>query len=209
LTNLPFEMPGVFCRGNLHMHSTMSDGALTAAAACAKYRDAGYDFVSITDHAMERYGFPITDTRTCRSDGFTTIIGAELHAGMSELGNLWHIVANGLPLDFDPRGIATGQELARKARDAGAFVTVAHPAWYTLSEADMASYVGVAQAIEVGNGVAGAMQDRYDSWYIADLAFQTIGKAIVAVEPSGGRTAPTASSAHPDRSRVASRTRRG
>ncbi|TVQ25381.1 MAG: phosphotransferase [Spirochaetaceae bacterium] len=171
MNNLPFDKPGAFYRGNLHTHSTRSDGAFSAVDVCGRYRAGGYDFVSITDHAMERYGFPITDTRSCRGDGFTTIIGAELHAGTSELGNLWHIVANGLPLDFDPRGIATGQEVARKARDAGAFVTVAHPAWYTLSEADIASFTGVAHAIEVGNGVAGAMQDRYDSWYIADLAF--------------------------------------
>ncbi len=108
MTNLPFDRPGHFYRGNLHMHSTVSDGALSVVDACAKYRDAGYDFVSITDHALERYGFPITDTRSCRAEGFTTIIGAELHAGQSELGNLWHIVANGLPLDFDPRGIESG-----------------------------------------------------------------------------------------------------
>lgn len=36
---------------------------------------------------------------------------------------------------------------------------------------------------------------------------RTIGKAIVAVEPSGGRTAPTATSAPADRCRVASRMR--
>ena len=82
---------------------------------------------------------------------------------------MWHILANGLPLDFDPKGFASGQELARAAGDLGAFVTVAHPAWYTLTENDVASYAGVAHAIEVGNGVAGALQDRYDSFYIAEL----------------------------------------
>lgn len=170
MTELPFALPGQFYRGNLHMHSTLSDGLLSVEDACEKYRAAGYHFVSITDHAMEQYGYPVTDTTAFRRDGFSTLIGAELHAGRTELGNLWHIVANGLPLDFDPRGSATGQELAARARDAGAFVTIAHPSYYGLTEADIASLAGIAHAIEVGNGYCLAMQDRFESWYIADLA---------------------------------------
>lgn len=171
MNSLPFDKPGRFFKGNLHMHSNCSDGALSVAEACAFYRTAGYDFVSITDHALERFDYPVTDTRSCREPGFTTIIGAELHAGHSEFGNFWHIVANGLPLDFDAQGYTSGQEIARKAREAGAFVAVAHPGWYMLTEADVASFAGIAHAIEVGNGVAGALQDRYDSFYIADLMF--------------------------------------
>lgn len=167
----PFSNPGRFYKGNLHMHSSHSDGALSVADVCEKYRSAGYDFVSVTDHALERFGFPVTDSSSCRGNGFTTIIGAELHAGASEFGHMWHILANGLPLDFDPRGFTSGQELARSARDSGAFVTVAHPAWYILSEEDVASYAGIAHAIEIGNGVAGALHDRYDSLYIAELMF--------------------------------------
>ena len=171
MNGLPFSKPGTFYKGNLHMHSQQSDGALSVREVCDKYRKAGYDFVSITDHALDRFKFPITDSRCCRQDSFTTIIGAELHAGTSELGYMWHILANGLPLDFDPKGFLSGQELARAARETGAFVTVAHPAWYTLTENDVASYAGIAHAIEVGNGVAGALNDRYDSFYIAELMF--------------------------------------
>lgn len=167
--DLPFDKPGRFYKGNLHMHSTNSDGAHSAEEVCRRYRSAGYDFISITDHALERYGYPVTDTRGYRENGFTTLIGAELHAGRSELGHLWHIVANGLPMDFDPSEASSGQEVARMARDAGAFVSIAHPAWYILTEDDIRSYHGIAHSIEVYNGTAGAMQDRYDSWYVTDL----------------------------------------
>ena len=36
--------------GALHLHTTHSDGALTPAALAAAARDAGYDFIAITDH---------------------------------------------------------------------------------------------------------------------------------------------------------------
>ena len=100
MTGLPFDLPGRFWRGNLHTHSDRSDGALSPQETAQVYRDAGYDFLAITDHFRPEYGFPMTDTRELRSDGFTTLIGAELHAPRTEVGQAWHILAAGLPLDF-------------------------------------------------------------------------------------------------------------
>ena len=37
-------------RGDLHTHTTRSDGAETPATVCANYRKKGYDFIAITDH---------------------------------------------------------------------------------------------------------------------------------------------------------------
>src|SRR5438128_974718 len=99
---LPFSSPGRFWRGNLHTHSTRSDGHLPPEQVCAFYREAGYDFLALTDHFLERYGYPLTDTRSYRTAEFTTLLGAELHTGQTELGQLWHILAVGLPLDFAP-----------------------------------------------------------------------------------------------------------
>ncbi|HVU14003.1 MAG TPA: hypothetical protein VHD90_22145, partial [Phototrophicaceae bacterium] len=62
MNSLPFDKPGRFYRGNLHTHSTRSDGRLSPELVCRFYREAGYDFLAITDHFMERYGYPITDT---------------------------------------------------------------------------------------------------------------------------------------------------
>ena len=37
-------------KGNLHTHTTFSDGRLPAEDVVARYRDLGYDFLAITDH---------------------------------------------------------------------------------------------------------------------------------------------------------------
>src|SRR5215470_1187629 len=116
-----FAAPGRFHKGNIHMHSTRSDGARSPEDACGVYRDAGYDFVSLTDHFLPNFGFPITDTRAFRTNRFTTILGAELHTPATSAGELWHIAGVGLPADFAPTLPGeTGPELAQRAADVGA-----------------------------------------------------------------------------------------
>src|SRR6266542_2552905 len=133
MKNLPFDNPGRFYRGNLHAHSTRSDGVVDIPGVIAAYRDHGYDFLSLTDHYLEKYSWPLVDTRQLRTDTFTTLIGAELHTSAITTGEPWHILAVGLPLDFPshPTSIS-GPELAGRAREAGAFVSIAHPHWYAL-----------------------------------------------------------------------------
>ncbi len=169
MTNLPFDKPGQFYRGNLHTHSTRSDGGLPPAEAIAAYRDHGYDFMALTDHFTENYGFPITDTREFRTNSFTTILGAELHAPRTEVGERWHIVAVGLPLDFTPTtSEETGPQLAARAAASGAFVGIAHPAWLGVSLADALS-IDAAHAIEIHNEGHTQDSDRGNGWYLADL----------------------------------------
>ncbi|MGR3700272.1 MAG: PHP domain-containing protein, partial [Roseovarius sp.] len=92
-----FSAPGRFWRGNLHTHSTRSDGVLPPEEVCRRYAAEGYDFMALTDHFVGRYDYPITDTRAYRSNRFTTLLGAELHSGALSNGELWHILAVGLP----------------------------------------------------------------------------------------------------------------
>lgn len=176
MRNLPFSQPGRFWRGNLHTHSTLSDGHLSPEAVCRFYREAGYDFLALTDHFLERYDYPIADTRPFRCKDFTTLIGAELHTGKTELGQLWHILSVGLPLDFAPnRPGETGPEIAARALEAGAFVAAAHPAWYGLTEGDVRS-LGPIHAIEVFNGTAVDHNDKPDSMYMLDLMLMRGGR---------------------------------
>jgi hypothetical protein len=179
-----FAAPGRFHRGNLHTHSTRSDGALEPAEVCRRYADEGYDFMALTDHFIGAYGYPIVDTKPHRRRGFTTIHGAELHSGAMANGELWHILAVGLPDDFVPsnspgfmpvEGQETGAEIAARARDAGAFVAVAHPQWSGLTLAD-ARMIEAAHAVEIYNHGCHAGCDRGDGFAIADL-LATEGKA--------------------------------
>jgi len=140
-----FSAPGQFYRGNLHTHSTLSDGALEPEEVCRRYKDEGYDFISLTDHLVGQFNYPIADTRPFRGDGFTTIIGAELHSGAQDNGELWHILAVGLPFDFEPSNTPnffahadqeSGPEIAARAVAAGAYVSIAHPQWSGLTQND-------------------------------------------------------------------------
>jgi hypothetical protein len=165
----PFSTPGRFWRGNLHTHSTRSDGHRSPEEVCTFYREAGYDFLALTDHFTEQYDFPLTDTRSYRTPEFTTILGAELHTGHTQMGHLWHILAVGLPLDFarySPQ--ENGQQIAARALEAGAFVAAAHPSWYGLTEEDILS-LGAIHAVEVYNGTAVDHNDKPDSWPLLDL----------------------------------------
>ena len=164
----PFSLPGRFWRGNLHTHLTLSDGARPVAAVVGYYKRAGYDFLMLSDHFLERFDYPITDTRPFRDETFTTILGAEIHAPAIGTGEMWHMVAAGLPLDFIPTsGTETGAELAARAADAGAFIGLAHPAWYHLSLEDAHS-IQSAHAIEIYNHGSALYSDRGDGFYLLD-----------------------------------------
>ncbi len=166
-TNI-FTTPGKFYRGNLHTHSTRSDGALDPQEVCRRYRAEGYDFIAVTDHFVGLFDYPITDTSNYREEGFSTILGAELHTGVMENGHIWHILAVGLPSNFTPpnapnfRSIKNSESaanIALRARDAGAFVTIAHPHWSGLTEADARS-ITAAHAVEIYNHGCAVDNDR-------------------------------------------------
>ncbi|WP_158971693.1 PHP domain-containing protein [Chachezhania sediminis] len=176
MTDKMFAAPGRFWRGNLHTHSNRSDGALDPAEVCRRYEAEGYDFLSLTDHFVGLFDYPITDTKAFRNNRFTTIPGAELHSGAMENGELWHILAVGLPEDFAPGnsphfrpvdGQETGAEIARRARDAGAFVAIAHPEWSGLTTED-ARTIEAAHAVEIYNHGCAIACDRPHGFYTLD-----------------------------------------
>ena len=183
-----FTALGRFWRGNLHTHSTNSDGVLPPAEVCRRYRAEGYDFLALTDHFVGLWGYPITDTLPYRADGFTTLLGAELHSGAMRNGELWHILAVGLPADFasslSPHftpvaGQETGAELARRAVKAGAFVAIAHPQWSGLTMEDMRE-LDAAHAVEVYNHGCAMGCDRPDGFALADQLL-TEGRPVTLI----------------------------
>lgn len=171
-----FSAPGRFWRGNLHTHSTRSDGILPPEEVCRRYRAEGYDFLALTDHFVGLWNYPITDTTGFRTEGFTTILGAELHSGAMANGELWHILAVGLPPDFAPSnsphfvpvpGQETAPEIAARAVAAGAFVAIAHPQWSGLTMEDARSLTA-AHAVEIYNHGCAMGCDRPDGFAVLD-----------------------------------------
>jgi len=154
-----FAKPGSFFRGNLHTHSNASDGALDAGEVCRRYAEAGYDFLCLSDHFVGVYGYPVTDTTGFRTNRFTTILGAEMHTHRMRNGEIWHILAVGLPAGFSPSDQEdwtvtedgeTGPDLARRCAEAGAFVAMTHPEWNGMTPED-ARLIDSAHAIEIYN----------------------------------------------------------
>ena len=170
MTTSFFTAPGQFYRGNLHTHSTRSDGALEPQEVCRRYQDAGYDFISLTDHFLGLYGYPITDTTPYHNENFTTLHGAELHCSAMDNGDMWHVVAVGLPTDFTPPNapyfrhfdsVETITSLTNRAAEAAAFIAIAHPHWSGLTEAD-ARRIPAAHAVEIYNHGCAIENDRGD-----------------------------------------------
>ncbi|NTT85774.1 CehA/McbA family metallohydrolase [Tabrizicola sp. SY72] len=183
-----FTAPGRFWRGNLHTHSTNSDGILPPQEVCRRYRAEGYDFLALTDHFVGIWNYPISDTTGYRTEGFTTILGAELHSGAMANGELWHILAVGLPPDFAPSnsphfvpvpGQETAGEIAARAVAAGAFVAIAHPQWSGLTMEDARS-VSAAHAVEVYNHGCAMGCDRPDGFAVLDQLL-TEGRRLTLV----------------------------
>ena len=190
-TTTPFSKPGQFWRGNLHGHSTRSDGHRGPADVCALYRAAGYDFISLTDHFLERYDWPLTEPPP--TPGLTTIRGAELHPTRDtmELGAPWHIVAVGLPADFAPTPPEeTGPELAARAAEAGAFVFAAHPQWFAMTERDMLALVA-AHAVEIFNAGCGEDNDTAESVNMLDQMLDR-GRRLFACATDDSHFVPNA-----------------
>ncbi len=63
-------------KGNLHCHTTASDGTLSPTELSAKSRAAGFDFLAITDH---RYWHPPLNDPLLREAGLTFLSGEEVH----------------------------------------------------------------------------------------------------------------------------------
>lgn len=164
-----FAAPGAFWRGNIHTHSNRSDGALPPEEVCRRYREAGYDFLCLSDHFLPQYGFPIVDTRPFRTNAFTTIPGAEIHAPANSHGETWHVLAAGLPEDFAPTGTdESGVALAARAKAAGAFVGIAHPQWSGLTAEDGRAMAPHAHAVEIWNTGCALESTRGDGTYLLD-----------------------------------------
>jgi hypothetical protein len=163
---------GRFFRGNLHCHSNRSDGVLEPEDVAAAYREAGYDFICLSDHLEAEYGWRVSDTRHLRDEGFTTLVGAELSsAPWAERETYWATAA-GLPLDFEAPPVDDRAEAIGRARDCGAFVVMLHPGLNNLplAAADGLPALDAVHAVEIYNhnmAMAG-LPDRAHGAYMLD-----------------------------------------
>src|SRR5215210_948966 len=162
---------GRFFRGNLHCHSNRSDGLPEPEEVVGAYRDAGYDFICLSDHFEAEYGWRITDTRPLRDESFTTIVGAELSSAAWTQRDCFWVTAAGLPVDFEAPPADDHAEAIRRAALVGAFVVMLHPGLNNLplAAAERLPGLDAVHAVEIYNhNLASALPAQANGAYMLD-----------------------------------------
>ena len=131
----------LWLRGNLHTHTTRSDGALSPEETIAAYAALGHDFLGLSDHNFA----PDLEGRDPR--GLILIPANEV------TGACGHILVLGSDAEFERS--AGQQEVIDAVRASGGMAVLCHPDWgghfnhYHLEE--LVGFTGYA-GIEIYNG---------------------------------------------------------
>jgi hypothetical protein len=126
-----FSAPGEWLRGNLHLHTTVSDGELSPQQAVDGYSEQGYDFLAITDHNI------VVDVDELDSRGMTLLHGLEIAPGGGDLGQTIHTVGIGAAGEWEKVEDEPSQDTWGRLSALTQFRFVAHPSWSSLVYADV------------------------------------------------------------------------
>lgn len=159
-----FEDGMPFFKGNLHCHSTLSDGELAPQEVVETYRSLGYDFLALTDHRRLSPGNHM--------DGEMLLLsGIEMDYWLE--GEALHIVGVGMGEEYaHSKSSRRGpQECINGMRRHGGQAILAHPAWSLNTLTTLASLQNLTAA-EIYNSVSTYPWngDRADSSVLLDQA---------------------------------------
>jgi hypothetical protein len=149
----PFSAPGKWYQGNLHAHTTNSDGGGTPEEVGARYQAAGHDFLAMTDH------WHVTDTNGLERDGFLLIPSVEWDGDETELGDTYHMLGLGVRTVGRLPQLPTVQRAVEWITGEGGLAVIAHPSWSGLTAAEMLQWEGIT-GIEVFNTVCGKLNGK-------------------------------------------------
>lgn len=140
----PFAAPGRWYKGNVHTHTTESDGRLSPEEVVRRYRAQGYDFLVLTDHGK------VTQVEGGSDDQFLLLLGTELDGDRGEVAESVHVVGFGLSevAEAPPRPLVP--EAIEWIKEHGGEALIAHPYWSGLIAADMLRWEGYL-GVEVFN----------------------------------------------------------
>jgi hypothetical protein len=111
-------------RGNLHAHTTFSDGVRSPAALVAEYESRGYDFLAITDH--EDHGNWVEPGYRDALDRLRPAL----------------LLFRGIEVNFDP----IAQHVGKVTGDTETLWILNHPARYKLSVTETVERIEMIQA---------------------------------------------------------------
>jgi hypothetical protein len=119
MADFNLNLEGPWHKGNLHLHTTRSDGKLDLETVARRYAGAGYDFIAVTDH-WKSY---------CANGEHQPLLilnGVELD-GHDAQGSYFHVLALGLSQALQENGLLL--DAMTQARQQGALLIWAHPHW--------------------------------------------------------------------------------
>jgi hypothetical protein len=133
----PFKNLGSWWKGNIHTHSTNSDGKLSPGEIVELYKARGWDFIVFTEHEL------LTENSSLGDAGFLVLPGVELSVENSDPWRMYHIVGlKDMAVDSGsnfqnghrftvPRweGKKTVQSVIDQLTDRNNLAILAHPIW--------------------------------------------------------------------------------
>ena len=152
-------------KGNLHMHTTRSDGRVTPEEAKEIYYQAGYDFIALTDHRR-----PGTEEQY---NGMLLLPGVEWDTGNAQQIPVYHIIGVGMTRSMSlsyEEGLPKPQKMIDEIIAADGIAILAHPHWSLMNPDEMRQLHGLSGA-EIYNSVSGVPFNprRADSSLYFDL----------------------------------------
>lgn len=167
-----FSEEGNWYKGNLHSHTTNSDGRLTPEEAVKLYKNYGYSFVCFSEHdrymdlrsefdcedfillpGVEASVWLVNKERTClkKTHHIHGILGNEAMQKAAGEGIFRHDERLTPPVfEEDWDGLAEAQKMSDYLRTRGCFTTYNHPAWSRVDAAEIVNLKNV-WAMEVYN----------------------------------------------------------
>ena len=155
-----FIEQGQWYKGNLHCHTTMSDGSRSPEETARLYKDKGYSFLSISDHNIYQH---FSEFNT---DTFLMLPGVERDVNVTgEVMKCFHIVGvgthshnasaftHGQRLNYrEWKSIETAKRIAEELNDHAMMPILAHPVWSRNELSDLLALKGIV-GIEIYNNV--------------------------------------------------------
>lgn len=158
-----FDENKPFFKGNLHTHTTNSDGHMSPEGAISLYKQHGYDFLSITDHRKVTTGH-------LNHEGMLVLPGTEMDFALP--GQTIHLVGINVSKKAAQFDRAMGpQACIDLFRKEGGLAILAHPVW-SFNSVDTICSLKNLSAVEIYNTASQPPwnPDRADATNLLDFA---------------------------------------
>lgn len=161
-------------KGNLHVHTTRSDGLKDYEEAIEIYSNAGYDFIAVTDHA-------IWNGRD-KKNNMLVLSGIEYDYDDRIPNRTFHVVAVDVDNNIERTLETTPQQLIESIKKQNGIAFIAHPAWSLMLHEDILNLNGY-DGIEIWNSDCEDLTGRgYAGNYVDILASNDKRFCVFAVD---------------------------